>query len=179
MATRQHAPSTRFTHPHVVRAEGVVHGWMVRHSITALRISMGVIFLGFGILKFFPGVSPAGDLVEATISKMTDGLVPGTVGLVVTAILECAIGISLITTRWLRLTLYLLVFELLGILSPLVLLPGRMFSGPHHAPSLEGQYVLKDIVLVAAAMVIATQFRGAQITAPEGWTVEGGVPVEK
>lgn len=169
-------PSTRFTHPLVVRAEGAVHGFLVRWSITALRVSMGVIFLGFGVLKFVPGLSPASGLVVATISTMTGGLVPATVGLVVTAVLECAIGISMITARWMRLTIYLLVGELIGILSPLVLLPGRMFSGPHHAPSLEGQYVLKDIVLVAAAMVVATQFRGAQITSPDGWTVAGGVP---
>jgi uncharacterized membrane protein YkgB len=161
--------STRFTHPRVVQAEGFVHGWLMLHSITVLRIAMGLVFLGFGVLKFVPGLSPAGGLVEATITRMTFGIVPPEVGLVTTALLECAIGISLITRRWLRLTVYLLVLELAGILSPLVLLPGRMFSGPHHAPSLEGQYVLKDIVLVAAAMVIATQFRGARMTADEGW----------
>ena len=170
--------NTRFTHPRIVGAEGAIHGWLMRHSITVLRIAMGLIFLGFGVLKFVPGLSPAGDLVEATISKMTFGIVPPELGLVITALLECAIGVSLITRRWLRLTVYLLVLELAGILSPLVLLPGRMFSGPHHAPSLEGQYVLKDIVLVAAAMVIATQFRGARIMADEGWTLPVPAAVE-
>jgi uncharacterized membrane protein YkgB len=173
MVTRTPA---RFSNAHLVSAEGVVHRWLVIHSISVLRVTMGLVFLGFGVLKFFPGVSPAEPLVEATITVMTDGLVPPTVGLVVTALLECAIGISLLLHRWVRLTVYLLVGELLGILSPIVLLPGRMFSGPHHAPSLEGQYVLKDIVLVAAAMVIATQFRGARIVAPEGWTMLDGPP---
>lgn len=168
--------TTPFTNHRLVALEGAVHGWLVRHSITALRISMGLIFLGFGVLKFFPGVSPASGLVEATITRMSFGLVPPELGLIVTAVLECAIGISLILQRWVRLTVYLLIGELIGILSPLVLLPGRMFSGPFHAPSLEGQYVLKDIILVAAAMVIATQFRGAKIVAPEGWTIEDGIP---
>ena len=150
----------------------MVHGWLMRFSITALRVTMGVVFLGFGALKLVPGLSPAEDLVESTLAVISFGLVPDGVGLVLTALLECAIGISLIAGRGLRLTVYLLAVELLGILSPLVLLPGRLFNGPGNAPSLEGQYVLKDIVLVAAAMVIATQFRGASITAPEDWDLD-------
>lgn len=171
-------PKARFMNPQLVTFEGAIHGWLMRNSISVLRIAMGLVFLGFGILKFFPGVSPAGNLVEATIAKMTDGLMPAELGLVLTAVLECAIGISLISRRYLRLTIYLLVLELVGILSPLVLLPGRMFSGPAHMPSLEGQYVLKDFILVAAAMVVATQFRGAEITAPDGWSLGEGIPAE-
>lgn len=169
-------PMTTRANDLLIGFEGAVHGWLVRHSIDVLRISLGVVFLGFGVLKLFPGVSPAEGLVEATIEVMTGGIVPSRLGLVVTALLECAIGVSLIAHRWVRLTVYLLIFELLGILSPLVLLPGRMFGGPFHAPTLEGQYVLKDLILVSAAMVIATAFRGARIVSPEGWTVEGGVP---
>ena len=154
----------------LITLEGTVHGWLVRHSIGALRVSMGLVFLGFGVLKFFPGVSPAENLVEATIEVMSGGLVPARVGLVATAVLECLIGLSLLTGRYLRVTVYLLVGELLGILSPVVLLPGRLFSGPAHMPTLEGQYVLKDIILVAAAMVVTTTFRGARITLDESWS---------
>lgn len=71
------------------------------------------------------------------------------------ATLECFIGICFLANRWMRLAVWLLVGELIGILSPIVLLPGRLFDGPHGAPTLEGQYVIKDIVVVAAAMVIA------------------------
>lgn len=170
---------TTRAHDLLISFEGAVHGWLVRHSINLLRISLGAVFLGFGVLKLFPGVSPAEGLVEATIEVMTGGLVPARVGLVVTALLECAIGISLIAHRWVRLTVYLLAFELLGILSPLVLLPGRMFGGPFHAPTLEGQYVLKDLILVTAAMVIATAFRGARIVSPEDWTLDSGAPAEQ
>jgi uncharacterized membrane protein YkgB len=150
----------------LIRFEGVVHGWLVRYAITALRISMGAVFLSFGVLKFFPDVSPAENLTVTTIDILTFGLVPGAVALVLTATLECLIGIALLIGRGLRLTVYLLAFQLLGILSPLLVLTGRLFSGPHHAPTLEGQYVLKDVILVAATMVIATRFRGARITRP-------------
>lgn len=147
----------------LVAAEGAVHSWLVRHSIPALRISLGLVFLGFGILKYIPGVSPAQDLAVTTTAMLTFGLIPDGVALVLIATMECSIGLLLITRKALRSALYLLVVQLLGILSPLVLLPERLFSGPFHAPTLEGQYVLKDIVLVAAAMVIATSFRGARI----------------
>jgi putative oxidoreductase len=132
-----------------------IHRWLDRHSITLLRISMGTVIFGFGILKYFPGVSPAENLILTSTHLLTFGLVPGRVAMVLLATVECAIGLSLITSRGLRVTIYLLVMWVLGILSPAVLLPGRLFSGPDHAPTLEGQYVLKDIILLTASLVIA------------------------
>jgi uncharacterized membrane protein YkgB len=130
--------------------------WLTRYSISMLRISLGLVILGFGALKFFPGVSPAEDLVKATTHAMTLGLAPGTAAIVVTATLECVIGLSLIIRRGLRVTIYLLLLWVMGILSPVMLLPQRLFSGPNHAPTLEGQYVLKDLILFTASLVIAT-----------------------
>jgi len=151
-----------------IGAENRVHAVLVRYSIVALRISLGVVFFAFGFLKYFPGVSPAQNLAETTTQILFFGLVPGGVALVGTATLECAIGLLLMSGRGLRVALYLLVLELLGILSPIVLLPGRLFAGPHDAPTLEGQYVLKDIILVAAAMVIAAgSFRGGHLVREE------------
>ena len=144
--------------------ENQIHHQLVAHSIAALRIAVGLVFLGFGVLKFFPGVSPAEDLTEATTHILFLGLVPGGVALVMIATLECVIGICLLANRGMRLAIWLLAIEFVGILSPLVLLPGRLFAGPHHAPTLEGQYVLKDIILVTAALVIAAgSFRGGRM----------------
>jgi putative oxidoreductase len=150
------------------RVEETLHGVLVLHSIKALRITVGAVFLGFGVLKFFPGVSPAQDLSIKTIELLTFGLVPWRVGLVGIATLECFIGICLLASRWMRLAVWLLAIEFVGILAPLVLLPGRLFSGPHDAPTLEGQYVLKDIILVAAGMAIAAgTFRGGRLVRDE------------
>lgn len=141
-----------------------MHRWLVRYSVAALRITLGLVFLGFGVLKYFPDVSPAQSLVEATMKKLTLGLLTGQPAMILVATLECVIGLSLLSRLGLRGVIYLLGLELLGILSPVVLLPHRVFGGPHGAPTLEGQYVLKDIVLVAAAMVVvAACFRGARI----------------
>jgi len=145
------------------RLEAAAHRWLVAHSIALLRVSLGAVFLGFGILKLFPGVSPAEDLVKATTHILTLGLVPGSVALAAVAVFECAIGVCLITKRALRVAIYLLGIELVGILSPVVLLTARLFSGPHHAPTLEGQYVLKDIVFVTATLVLAATLRGGRL----------------
>lgn len=83
-----------------------------------------------------------------------------------TALLECVIGACLISGRGVRRAVYLLGIQLAGILSPLVLFAPRLFSGPHHAPTLEGQYVLKDIILVGATLVIAATVRGGTPQTP-------------
>ena len=145
-------------------AEAAAHRWLVAYSLSVLRLSVGVVFLAFGVLKFFPGVSPAQNLVEATTHILTLGLVPGAVALVGVAVLETTIGLCLLTGRGLRAAVHLLVLQLAGILSPLVLLPGRLFSGAHHAPTLEGQYVIKDLIIVGAALVLAATIDGARLT---------------
>jgi len=147
----------------VAAKEAVVHDWLARYSITVLRISMGAVLFGFGVMKYFPGVSPAEDMVLATTHLLSFGLVPavipGSVAVALTATLECTIGLLLITGWWLRLAIPLLVIQLAGILSPIVLLTGRIFAGAYHMPTLEGQYVLKNVILLAAAMMIATTVR--------------------
>ncbi len=134
-------------------------GWLERHSIPLLRVSMGAVIFGFGVLKYFPGVSPAQSLVLADSRMLTMGLLPDKVTLALFATVECVIGLSLITGWGLRLSIYPLTLWAVGILSPVLLLPGRLFSGPDHAPTLEGQYVLKDVILLAASMVIAANVR--------------------
>jgi uncharacterized membrane protein YphA (DoxX/SURF4 family) len=140
--------------------------WLVAHSIAVLRVSIGAVLLAFGALKFFPGVSPAQDLVEQTMSILTFGMVPGGVALVGVALLETVLGIWLISGRAMRGAVYLLGVQLIGIMSPIVLLPGQLFGGPHGAPTLVGQYVIKDIIIVGAALVLAATLGGGRLSAP-------------
>lgn len=137
--------------------------WVTSHDIDLLRVSLGLVFLGFGLLKFFPGMSPAEPLVQRTLTTLSHGAVTGSAAMVVTAVTECFIGISLVTGRLLRAGLAVLAGALLGILSPLVLFAGDLFPG---APTLEAQYVLKDVVLVAGALVVATRSLGHHQPAP-------------
>lgn len=127
------------------------------HSVTILRISLGLVFLGFGALKLIPGLSPAQDLAIRTVETLTLGMLSGTSALLFTAAVECFIGLTLITGRLLRTGLAVLGLALVGILSPIVLFFTDLFPG---APTLEAQYVLKDVVLAAAGLVIASASLG-------------------
>lgn len=158
------ARGVRATNERLHEVEAQMHTWLIAHSIAVLRVSLGAVFLVFGVLKFFPGVSPAQNLVESTTDVLMLGLVPGGVALVMVATMECVIGLCLITARAVRGAVYLLIVQLIGILSPLVLLTHRLFDGPHGAPTLEGQYVLKDLILVGAALVVAATVRGGRLT---------------
>jgi putative oxidoreductase len=161
------ASSARRMTPAVRDTEQRLTQWLASHSITLLRISLGLVFLGFGALKFFPGLSPAEPLAARTFDILTFGLVPERLGLTMVAGLETVIGLLLLSGRGLRLALVLLVVELVGILSPIVLLPGEMFRGSPFAPTLTGQYVLKDIIVAAAGLVVAARTLGARLVVDE------------
>jgi putative oxidoreductase len=133
-----------------------------RHSIDLLRVSLGLVFLVFGVLKFVPGLSPAEPLVARTMEVLTLGLLPESAALVVVAALETFIGVALlIGGRLLAAGLVALAVAMVGILSPLVLFAGDLLGG---GPTLEAQYVFKDIVLVAAALVVTAKALGARLT---------------
>jgi putative oxidoreductase len=137
----------------------VIDRWLARHSITVLRICMGVVIFVFGFAKYFPGVSPAQGVVLAVNRILTFGLIPDRITLILFATVESLLGLSLITGWGLRVTIYPLALWALAILSPLVLLTPELFSGPHHALTLLGQYVFKDIILLASVLVIAARVR--------------------
>ena len=134
--------------------------WMARYGVTILRVALGIVFLWFGVLKFFPGLSPAQTLAVKTIDVLTFGVVPGTVSLVLLATLECLIGLGLVTGMFMRLTLLMLAFQMFGAASPLLLFPGDAFLQFPYAPTLEGQYIIKNVVLVSAGLVIGATVRG-------------------
>ena len=139
--------------------------WMARHGVTLLRISLGVVFLWFGALKFFPGLSPAQGLATRTIEVLSFGAIQPAVSLPVLALWECVIGIGLISGRFLRATLLLLAAQMAGTLTPLVLFPSEVFTRIPYAPTLEGQYIIKNAVLISAAIVIGATVRGGGLVA--------------
>lgn len=137
--------------------------WLARYSLPFLRTGMGVIFLWFGALKFFPGLSPATDLAVRTIDVLALGLIPSDMSIILLATLETLIGLGFLTGRYMRLTLLLLLFQMAGTLTPLGLFPGEAFAQFPYAPTLEGQYIIKNLVLIGAGLVIGATVRGGQI----------------
>jgi uncharacterized membrane protein YphA (DoxX/SURF4 family) len=147
------------------RLESQIVRQLASVSVPFLRISMGIIYIWFGVLKFFPGLSPAQDLALETIDVLTLGLLPAGLSLALLASLECLIGIGFLTGRYMRPTLLLLAFQMAGALSPLILFPGEVFSSGFYAPTLEGQYIIKNLVLIGAGLVIGATVRGGRIVA--------------
>ncbi|MFN7210882.1 MAG: DoxX family membrane protein [Aggregatilineales bacterium] len=138
---------------------------MARYSVPVLRIGLGIVFLWFGVLKFFPNLSPAEELATRTIETLTFGLVQPQLALPLLAALETLIGLGLLTGKFMRITLLLLLFQMIGTVTPLFLFPGETFTQFPYAPTLEGQYIIKNIVLVAAGLVIGATVRGGAIIA--------------
>ncbi len=140
---------------------------LARLGVPVLRIGLGVVFLWFGALKFFPGASPAETLAARTIEQLSGGAIGPAVSLPVLATWESLIGLGLLAGRFMRATLFLLALQMLGTLTPLVLFPAETFATFPFAPTLEGQYIIKNVVLVGAAMVVGATVRGGRLV-PDG-----------
>jgi uncharacterized membrane protein YkgB len=121
--------------------------WLAEHGLTLLRISIGLIFVWFGVLKFWPGLSPADQIATETIDLLFFGLITENLARVLLAILETTIGIGLITGMFMR------------FVTPLFLFPEVTWSHLF-VPTLEGQYILKNLVVVSAALTIGATVRG-------------------
>jgi uncharacterized membrane protein YphA (DoxX/SURF4 family) len=145
-----------------------ITSWMARYGLRLLRISLGIVFLWFGALKFFPGLSPAHDLAARTIEKLTFGTVHAAVSVPLLASWECLIGVGLLFGIFMRATLLLLAVQMAGTLMPLVLFPGEVFTRIPYAPTLEGQYIIKNAVLISAAIVLGATVRGGGLVAEKG-----------
>ena len=151
--------------PQLERIDDRLTRWMARHGLTFLRVSLGMVFFWFGVLKFFPGMSPADDLAAFTIQKLTGGLVRPNVSVPVLAAWECLIGLGLLFGVFLRAVILLLMVQMLGTLTPLVLFPETVFTHVPYAPTLEGQYIIKNAVLISAAIVLGATVRGGGLVA--------------
>jgi uncharacterized membrane protein YkgB len=138
--------------------------WMARNSLDILRFALGVIFIWFGALKFFPGLSPAEELVCNTIYFFDPDFV-----LPVLATWEVLIGIGFLsgffTNKLQRLTILLLFMQMIGAALPLVLLPEVCWSDFPFVLTLEGQYIIKNLVIIGSALVLGATVRGGRVEA--------------
>jgi uncharacterized membrane protein YkgB len=119
-----------------------------------LRISIGIVFLWFGVLKFFPGISPAEGLAGDTIETLTFGIMGARTAVVILAIWETILGIGFITGWFFRPIVILLWFHMAGTFTPLILDPSVAFQHTPFVPTLEGQYIIKNLVIISAALVL-------------------------
>ena len=132
-----------------------------KHGISILRVSVAIIFLWFGVLKFFPGNAAEG-LAGATISWLSFGMIDRDLAVYLLGVLECLIGLGLLYKPALRFVVPVLYLQLLGTLVPLAAFGSETWKAPL-MPTLEGQYIIKNVVLVAAAIVVGASARGSKL----------------
>jgi len=141
------------------RVDRRIVAWMEAHGVAFLRASLGIVFLWFGFLKFFPGLSPAQELALRTTDILTFGMVPSSMAIVLLAGWECLIGLGLLANRWMRAVLLLLFVQMAGTMTPILFFPDEVFTRIPYAPTLEGQYIIKNLVLISAGIVIGAKVR--------------------
>lgn len=125
-----------------------------RNLLIILRISIGIIYAWFGVLKFFHGYSPAEDIAINTINKLTFGLIPQPVNIMLLAIWECVLGICLIAGVWMRTALIFLFIHMLCTFTPLIFFPSVSFKYAPYGFTLVGQYIMKNIIIICAALLL-------------------------
>ena len=158
--------------PTVDRLDARITRWMAEHGLLLMRIALGLVFFWFGVLKFFPGLSPAESLAGRTLEAITFGVIPQNVALLILATWECLIGLGLLSGRFMRATLALLFLQMLGTLTPLFIFPSETWVVFPIAPTLEGQYIIKNAVLIAGAVILGATVRGGGLTSEPNETAE-------
>ena len=123
-------------------------------SIHAIRLSLGLIYFHFGFLKLYPDLSPAEMIASYTAQRMSWHWLDTSEALRWVAVIECAVGFCFLFNVLLRWMAPVFFFHMAATFAPLFVLPEFAFKFAPLAPTIEGQYILKNFVLVAAGWVV-------------------------
>ena len=135
------------------RIDRNIAAFMRQAGPSALRCSLSVIFIWFGALKPL-GLSPAAALVESTVAWLPFLSPGGWVSII--GWWEVAIGVTFLFHKTIRLAIPLLALQMVGTFLPLVALPEMTFQAGRvpYAPTVEGQYIIKNLLIISAALVV-------------------------
>jgi len=136
--------------------------WKARNGLMLLRISLGIVFFWFGFLKFFPGYSSAEEIAGKTILRISFGFVKPGFSMPFLACWECFIGIGFLTKKFIPVILGLMYLQMVGTLLPLVLFPSETWEH-QFVPTLLGQYIIKNFVLISGGIVLGSTIYGGSI----------------
>tara|TARA_B100001027_G_scaffold98040_1_gene67305 strand:+ start:124 stop:579 length:456 start_codon:yes stop_codon:yes gene_type:complete len=127
---------------------------MDKFGVTLLRYSLGIIYIWFGGLKVVE-LSPAQELVENTVYWFENPktFVP------ILGIWEVIIGITMCIKPLIRVSIFLLFVQMPGTFLPLVLFPEVCFTNFPFGLTLEGQYIVKNLIIISSALVIGSTTR--------------------
>ena len=129
---------------------------MDRWGTAVLRVALAVVFIWFGALKV-AGISPAEGLVIETVY-----VVPPEPFVIVLGVWEVLIGVCFLYKPLIRLGILLLFLQLPGTFLPLVLVPEAVYATFPHGLTVEGQYIVKNLVIIGAALVVGSTVRSGE-----------------
>ncbi|MCB0658527.1 MAG: hypothetical protein KDC57_20425 [Saprospiraceae bacterium] len=141
-----------------------------------LAFTIGICYLWFGFLKFFPGLSPAEALAGDTINVLTVGLIHGRLAIVLLAIWEFAVGTALVFNIINKQVLWMAFIHMGCTFLPLIFFPSLSFSAAPFGLSLIGQYIIKNLVFISALLYLY-QENGAKTTVKD--TLRTAEPLEQ
>jgi len=118
------------------------------------RIMLGVIFIWYGMLKFFPELSPAEQLATMTIDKLFFSLIPTSISIKLLAVWELVIGLGFLFGKCIKQVVVLFLIHMVLTFTPLVLLPELSFTQAPYAFTLVGQYIVKNLVFIMVGLLI-------------------------
>jgi uncharacterized membrane protein YkgB len=125
-----------------------------RNSTLFARIALFIVFFWFGILKII-NVSPANPLVSALLEQ-TLPFITFNQFIIAFGIYEMIIGLIFLKKGWERFAILLLVPHMITTVLPLFLLPNVSWTSPL-VPTLEGQYMIKNVLIIAVAMILGSK----------------------
>lgn len=128
-----------------------------------IAISIGIAYFWFGILKFFPTLSPAEDLAKETISKITFHAIPDSVSIIILAVWETIIGVFLLLNQRKRFIIYAALIHMVFTFAPLIIMSDTCFQKHFYSPSLVGQYIIKNLIITSALLVLLPSRKKEQI----------------
>ncbi|RXK00417.1 doxx family protein [Arcobacter sp. CECT 8986] len=118
------------------------------------RIALGIIFIWYGALKFFPQLSPAEALATQTIDILFMHLIPASLSIKLLAVWEVFVGVGLVFGIYLRVALILFFVHMVCTFTPLFILPDVSFTKAPYAFTLVGQYIVKNVVFILMGLLI-------------------------
>jgi len=150
-------PPSTFMRSLIERIDEIIIPSLRRWGVPALRISLATVFIWFGALKIL-GVSPVADLVASTVYWVDpDWLVPAL------GVVEVLVGLGLALNRWIRAVVLILALQMVGTFLVFLVLPDLTFQdGNPLKLTVEGEFILKNLVLLAAAMVVGAHLGGSE-----------------
>jgi len=123
-----------------------------KHSVNLMRVALAIVYIWFGALKIF-GMSPAGELVEKTVYWFRPEIFVPILG-----VCEVIIGLGLLFKRLIPFTIVLLLLHMAATIFPIFILQKVCFDAFPYCPTLVGQYIIKNLVIISGALVIAGKY---------------------